>query len=143
MAQSTLLVVVVLIIAGSLRANLLLVPSDTVCLLLVRCLIALVAAILYLSSLRHISLGKATMMAHTSPVFAGLFAFISLRESFRAADRFNLFFAFLGAAGLGYSAISHPEEGGKPENQSFAMMLCTIAAVLGMYLGRSTSQPTA
>ena len=132
-AQSTLLVIVVLLIAGVLRANLLLVPSDTIFLLFARCLIALIAAVLFLSSLRHVSLGKATMMAHTSPVFAGLFAYVSLRETFRSADRFNIFFAFIGAAGVGYSAISHPEEEGDPDAQRFAMMVCSIAAVLTMY----------
>ena len=95
-----------------------------------------------LNAMTHIA-EKGRYDGTNQPVFAGLFAFISLRESFSAADRFNLFFAFLGATGLGCSAISHPEEGGKPEHQSFAMLLCTIAAVFGMYSNKSTSQLTA
>ena len=71
-------------------------------------------------------------MAHTSPVFTALIAFVSLRETFRAADRFNLFFAFLGAAGLGFSVLHAPEDGDS-EAQIFAMLLCTVSAVLSSY----------
>ena len=133
LAQSVALTVVVLLLAAILRANLLLVPSETACLLLVRCLVALVASVLLFRSLEHLSLGKAVAMAHTSPVFTALIAFVSLRESFRAADRFNLFFAFLGAAGLGLSLLYEPEEGVEADSQIFALLLCTIAAVLGAY----------
>ena len=50
LAQSVALTVVVLLLAAILRANLLLVPSETACLLFARCLVALVATLLLFHS---------------------------------------------------------------------------------------------
>ena len=109
------------------------ITSARLDLLLVRCVAASAAVILYFIAIQHGTVGGATLLNSTAPVFAGLFSMIFLRERVSRRVLVPMAIALTGAV---LTARSFPSGLGWPELLALLSAIASGAAVVAMRASR-------